>query len=85
MNDERVASFQRLLDSLGYEIDRTDVYFSGKTEQAIRDFQKKSRLKETREVNTSTLKKLDSTLELYKKNPNHDHQLQSVIEFIAKQ
>lgn len=84
MNDERVASLQRLLDGLGYEIDRTDGYFSGKTEKAIRDFQKKSRLKETGEVNTSTLKKLESTLELYKKNPNHDHQLQSAIEFIAR-
>nr|WP_156129580.1 hypothetical protein [Jeotgalibacillus malaysiensis] len=30
------------------------------------------------------LKKLESTLELYRKNPNHDHQLQSAIEFIAK-
>ncbi|MBM7580097.1 S41 family peptidase [Jeotgalibacillus terrae] len=84
MNDERVSALQKLLIGLGYEVDRTDGYYSNSTEKAILAFQKKSNLKETGEVNTSTLKKLSATLEDYKKNPNHDHQLQSAIEFIAR-
>ncbi|WP_227394256.1 S41 family peptidase [Jeotgalibacillus aurantiacus] len=84
MNDERIASLQRLLEGLGYEIDRKDGYFNTKTEEAVMKFQKTAGLKETGEVNTSTLKKLEETLTAYQENANHDHQLQSALDFLGK-
>ncbi|TDL32564.1 PDZ domain-containing protein [Jeotgalibacillus sp. S-D1] len=84
MNDEKVAVLQNILNGLGYEVDRTDGYFSTSTEKAITAFQKKSGLKENGEANTATLTELDKAIQSYKDNPKNDLQLQSALQFISE-
>jgi len=82
MNDEKVAVLQNMLNGLGYKVDRTDGYYSASTEKAVQTFQKKAGLKDNGEANTATLSELDKAIQTYKENPEHDHQLQSAIEFL---
>ncbi|MGD7043381.1 S41 family peptidase [Jeotgalibacillus proteolyticus] len=84
MNDEKISVLQNILNGLGYEVDRTDGYFSGSTEKALTAFQKSAGLKQNGEANTATLAELDKAIQTYKENPKHDHQLQSAIEFLSE-
>lgn len=76
---EQIRSLQVMLQALGYDIDRTDGYFSKKTETAVLSFQKDHKLKQTGVVNTDTATKLEEEVISYIRDASHDVQLQKAL------
>ena len=82
----RVAEAQLILDFLGYGTDRTDGYFSQKTQTAIEQFQKDNGIKVSGNLDKDTYTRLDSVL-VFKwatDKATYDTQMNKALE-LAKQ
>lgn len=84
MNNEQVKNAQEMLQGLGYEIDRTDGYYSKKTEAAVKQFQKKNEMKATGTITPDTAEKLQADIYEAVKDEENDTQLQAALEYIQR-
>ncbi|MCA1055336.1 PDZ domain-containing protein [Rossellomorea aquimaris] len=84
MNNEQVKNAQEMLKGLGFMLDRTDGYYSKKTEQAVKEFQIQQGLDMNGVINTETAQHLQA--EIYQKvqNEKNDLQLQAAIEYVNR-
>lgn len=80
--DENAKALQVYLKYLGYEVDRTDEYFSQASSEALKQFQKDQGFKETGVCNYKTWNALTKKvlLELNKSGLSGDQQIQKAIE-----
>ena len=82
----RVTEAQLILDFLGYDVDRTDGYFSLKTQKAIEQFQKDYGINVSGRLDKETYTRLDSVL-VFKwatEKDTYDTQMSKAME-LAKQ
>ncbi|MDR4935439.1 S41 family peptidase [Rossellomorea marisflavi] len=84
MNNEQVKNAQEMLQGLGFEIDRTDGYYSKKTEAAVKQFQKKNEMKTTGTITPDTAEKLQADIYEAVKDEENDTQLQAALEYIQR-
>lgn len=84
-NSDDVKNLQLMLTGVGYEPGRTDGYYSSKTADAVKAFQKSSGLPVTGNVDTVTAKKLESAVLEAVKLPKHDNQLKAAVKELQTQ
>lgn len=82
MNNADVKNMQVMLEGLGFNPQRKDGYFDVETENAVRDFQKASKLSETGEVDEGTAKVLEDKIIIEIKNVKNDLQLNAAIHLL---
>ncbi|MFC6334857.1 S41 family peptidase [Paenibacillus septentrionalis] len=80
---EKIRSVQIMLEALGYEVDRTDGYFSANTAEAVRKFQRDHGLKSTGIVDTTTASKLEEKVIAFIRDDANDPQMQKALEIAA--
>lgn len=85
MSSKQIQSVQQILDGLGYKPDRTDGYFSEKTETAVKAFQKSNNLSVTGVVDEKTALKLQEEFISMLRDPKSDVQLRVGIETLKKE
>ncbi|OYD08112.1 S41 family peptidase [Paludifilum halophilum] len=85
MSNQQVRNLQLVLEGLGYKPDRTDGYFSKKTETAVKAFQKTHKLSVTGEVDEKTALKLQDEFVSLLRDPESDLQLRVGIETLKKE
>jgi len=73
---EEVAYVQKVLEKLGYIVDRTDGYFDASTEKAIAQYRKQEKLPTGKQLDTQLFTKLHEHILNYKKDVDNDSQLQ---------
>lgn len=76
-----IMSAQLILETLGYEVTRTDGYFDTTTQTAIRLFQSDNDLDVTGEINSQTATALTMALREKARNPQYDAQIQAAIDW----
>ncbi|MCM3635926.1 S41 family peptidase [Paenibacillus camelliae] len=81
---EKIRSAQIMLDTLGYSVDREDGYFSKKTSEAVRKFQKDHSLSSTGVINKQTSAKLEEKIIAFIRDKANDPQLQKAIEIAGR-
>jgi len=81
MVDARIANAQLILESLGYDVTRTDGYFDASTATAVLEFQRSSKLNETGNLNPETATALSKILFAKMQNTTYDTQLSSALDF----
>jgi carboxyl-terminal processing protease len=79
---EDIKNLQLILSGLGYPPDRTDGYFSEKTAQAVKAFQRSAGLPVTGDVDETMMAKLVKEIVTQIKDPNNDVQLKAAIQSI---
>ncbi|MFC0211079.1 S41 family peptidase [Paenibacillus chartarius] len=79
MNNDDVKNLQIMLKGLGLPVDRTDGYFSEKTANAVRTFQRGNDLPVNGEVDANTAEKLESAIIAAIRDPNNDLQLKAAV------
>ncbi|MFS0836318.1 S41 family peptidase [Paenibacillus sp. 1P03SA] len=84
-NSDDVKNLQLMLTGVGYEPGRTDGYYSSKTADAVKAFQKSSGLPVTGNVDTATAKKLESAVLEAVKLPKNDNQLKAAVKELQTQ
>ncbi|MBQ1826896.1 MAG: peptidoglycan-binding protein, partial [Erysipelotrichaceae bacterium] len=82
----KVVMLQNMLDFLGYEVDRTDGYFSQKTDTAVRKFQSAHGLEATGIVDdqTATQLSIDVVMQWNLKRDIHDPQYIKAVEMVRQ-
>lgn len=80
---EKIRSVQIMLEALGYEVDRTDGYFSANTAEAVRKFQRDHGLNSTGIVDTTTASKLEEKVIAFIRDDANDPQMQKALEIAA--
>ncbi|TVY09358.1 S41 family peptidase [Paenibacillus cremeus] len=75
-----VKNLQIMLQGLGLSPDRTDGYFSDKTAQAVKAFQRMNSLPVTGEVDTETATKLEKAILAAIRDPKNDLQLKAAVQ-----
>lgn len=73
---EEVAYVQKVLEKLGYMVNRTDGYFDVSTEEAIVQYRKAQGLPNSKKLDTVFFTKLYDNIVSYKEDMANDHQLQ---------
>jgi carboxyl-terminal processing protease len=81
---EDVKSLQTILSGLGYNVDRTDGYFSDKTLQAVKKFQADQGLTASGDVDTATMDKLEKEIVAKIRDPKSDVQLTAAVDALQK-
>ncbi|WP_217562137.1 S41 family peptidase [Paenibacillus sp. GbtcB18] len=84
-NSDDVKNLQLMLTGVGYEPGRTDGYYSSKTADAVKAFQKSSSLPVTGNVDMATAKKLESAVLEAVKLPKNDNQLKAAVKELQTQ
>ncbi len=81
---ENAAAVQSMLQYLGYDIDRTDTYFSVQSSEALKQFQSENDLEATGNCDYETWNALldQSSLQLNEEGEQGDNQLQRAIELL---
>ena len=82
MVDERISNAQLILESLGYDLDRTDGYFDASTASAIRAFQQSNKLDETGTIDPETATALSVILFDKLQNIDYDEQLEAALDYL---
>lgn len=78
-----VKEAQLALDFMGYEVDRTDGYFSAETETALKQFEKDHELTEGGILNTSTYEAIVSAgVSMWQTDKTKDIQLSKALEIL---
>ncbi|GGA67277.1 S41 family peptidase [Ornithinibacillus halotolerans] len=80
----QVENIQVMLDGLGYDVDRTDGYFSEKTEEAVKQFQQDNDLSATGVVDQDTAGTLEGKVIERIRSGEDDIQLEKALEEIYK-
>ncbi|KFZ39545.1 MULTISPECIES: S41 family peptidase [Thermoactinomyces] len=83
-NSTEVKNMQLILDALGYHPGRTDGYFDGSTEQAVKSFQKKEGIPETGQLDEVSSDKLRQAFINFLRDPKNDVTLQVAVELLKK-
>ncbi|XXM74587.1 S41 family peptidase [Lysinibacillus sphaericus] len=84
MNNEQVKNAQEMLKGLGFMLDRSDGYYSKKTEQAVREFQIQQGLKANGNIDSKTAELLQAEIYQQIQNEKNDLQLQAAIEYVNR-
>lgn len=84
MNNEQVKNAQEILVGLGLEPGRTDGYFNGMTEIAVKAFQRKHDLPVTGAIDAKTASALEEAVRQAMKLEENDLQLQTALRLLAK-
>ncbi|MGG2197751.1 MULTISPECIES: S41 family peptidase [Paenibacillus] len=79
-NNEDVKNLQVMLQGLGLNPERTDGYYSDKTAQAVKTFQRSNGLPVTGEVDKETANKLEKAILAAIRDPKNDLQLKAAVE-----
>ncbi|MBO6048137.1 MAG: S41 family peptidase [Erysipelotrichaceae bacterium] len=82
--DDNVAVMQKMLMLLGYKVDRTDGYFSKKTEAALKAFQEDHSLTVDGIYGKYSFQHLLAEVSVYLSKQDHDAQYQTVLNLIDK-
>ncbi|MFD1707655.1 S41 family peptidase [Siminovitchia sediminis] len=82
MNNEEVKVAQELLTGLGYGPGRTDGYFDGQTERAVRAFQSIEKVPVTGKIDQKTAERLEEAVIKEIQDERNDLQLQVAIKTI---
>ncbi|MBT2643554.1 peptidoglycan-binding protein [Bacillus sp. ISL-41] len=85
MNNEQVKNAQEILAGLGFEPGRTDGYFSGMTEIAVKAFQRKNDMTVTGVIDAKTASALEDAARKAMKQEENDLQLQTALRLLANQ
>lgn len=83
-NNEEVKKVQLMLEGIGYEVDRTDGYFSTLTQQVVEEFQREHGLPINGQVNEATADMLEEETLEYLMDPKNDIQLNKAIELLSE-
>lgn len=83
-NSTEVKNMQLILDALGYHPGRTDGYFDGSTEQAVKSFQKKEGIPETGQLDEVSSDKLRQAFINFLRDPKNDVTLLVAVELLKK-
>lgn len=81
---EQVRSAQIMLDSLGYDPERTDGYFSEQTEAAVKSFQADHQLAATGEIDDKTAETLEQLVIKWIQNKENDIQLLEAVKAVSR-
>jgi carboxyl-terminal processing protease len=84
MNNEQVKNAQEMLKGLGFMLDRTDGYYSKKTEQAVKEFQIQQGLDVNGVIDGKTAEHLQAEIYQQVQNEKNDLQLQAAIEYVNR-
>jgi carboxyl-terminal processing protease len=84
MNNEQVKNAQEMLKGLGFMLDRSDGYYSKKTEQAVREFQIQQGLDANGLIDSKTAEHLQAEIYQQIQNEKNDLQLQAAIEYVNR-
>ncbi|MCQ6275717.1 peptidoglycan-binding protein [Bacillus sp. V3B] len=84
MNNEKVKNAQQILTSLGYEPGRTDGYYSGGMEIAVKAFQQENDLKVDGRIDDKTAAALEQAVIKELKKEKNDLQLQAALKITAQ-
>ena len=79
-----VQNAQNILQTLGYEVSRTDGFFDESTVTAVQRFQRDQGLEETGTIESNTARALTMALRDKIRNPQYDDQLQKAIEILSE-
>jgi carboxyl-terminal processing protease len=77
---EEVKKLQMMLSALSLNPDRTDGYYSAKTAQSVKAFQKSHQLPATGEADVATLNKLEEEVVKLIRDPQNDAQLKAAVQ-----
>lgn len=77
-------SLQIMLAALGYKMDRKDGYFSAKTAEGVKQFQKQAKLPVNGEVDKATAEAIEEALIALIRNEQNDTQLNKAIEIVSQ-
>lgn len=80
-----IAYVQKVLEKLGYMVDRTDGYFDASTEAAIMQYRKAQGLPNSRELDTQFFTKLHENILSYKEELENDKQMQMGLSVLMHQ
>ncbi|WP_442602659.1 S41 family peptidase [Paenibacillus sp. KN14-4R] len=80
-----VKNLQLMLSGLGFKMDRTDGYFSSKTEATVKEFQQANGLPANGTVDAATASKIEKKLLEEARKPENDSQLKAAKEELLKQ
>ncbi|WP_330948849.1 S41 family peptidase [Virgibacillus sp. MG-45] len=81
---EAIENIQRMLTGLGYDTARTDGYFSQKTVEAVKAFQKDNDLKVTGDVDSKTAGMVEAKVVESIRNGENDMQLEKALDSLYK-
>ncbi|MGM0843828.1 MAG: S41 family peptidase [Bacillota bacterium] len=84
MNNEQVKNAQQMLEGLGYKPGRSDGYFNGTTEMAVKSFQKKHELTVSGEIDSTTASKLQEEIYSAVKDEKNDVQLKTALDYLKR-
>ncbi|OAT81517.1 peptidase S41 [Bacillus sp. MKU004] len=84
MNNEQVKNAQEMLKGLGFMLDRSDGYYSKKTEQAVKEFQIQQGLDSNGIIDSKTAEHLQAEIYQQIQNEKNDLQLQAAIEYVNR-
>jgi carboxyl-terminal processing protease len=84
MNNDQVKNAQEMLKGLGFMLDRSDGYYSKKTEQAVKEFQIQQGLDANGVIDAKTAEHLQAEIYQQVQNEKNDLQLQSAIEYVNR-
>ena len=82
MVDPRIENAQLILESLGYNVDRTDGFFDDSTVSAVLAFQQSNELDETGAIDPETATALSVILFNKLQNTDYDEQLEAALDFL---
>ena len=85
MNNKQVKTLQQMLDGVGYAPGRTDGYFNGKTEKAVKAFQRMYKLPVTGKVDHDVAAQIQQAVVDKIKDEQNDRQLQTGLSWLAQQ
>ena len=81
---QNILSMQSMLKVLGYEIDREDGYFSIKSQEALKTFEKNQGLQVNGIYENTDQQYLVSQIQIHSNDETHDQQIKAVEEEIKK-
>lgn len=84
MNSEEVKNVQIILGGLGFSADRKDGYFSKKTEEAVKAYQKSALLPVNGKIDAKTAEKMEQSIMKVMRDKANDAQLQAAIDTVQK-
>ncbi|NQD66185.1 PDZ domain-containing protein [Bacillus haikouensis] len=84
MNNDQVKNAQEMLKGLGFMLDRSDGYYSKKTEQAVKEFQIQQGINANGIIDAKTAEHLQAEIYKQVQNEKNDLQLQSAIEYVNR-
>ncbi|SET09919.1 carboxyl-terminal processing protease [Oceanobacillus limi] len=81
-SDNKIENIQKMLDGLGYNLERTDGYFDKSTEDAVSKFQQENDLTDTGEVDQETASMIEYQVVETIREGKDDLQLEKALEVL---